>query len=174
MEKVCNTCGKREDMPAKRAKCRDCVSTYNKRYYASNRTTVLAQVKKYRAENPDKVRHAVSKSNKARWQRLRRQAFDAYGWWCACCGEDEPQFLCVDHVNNDGAAHRAEVKRQGISFGVFGWLQKNSYPDGFQTLCHNCNFSKHTNGGICIHQLTEGSTTILKGSTPKRAEARGT
>lgn len=36
-------------------RCRDCFSAYNKRRYASNREKFKADVKRYRAENPDAV-----------------------------------------------------------------------------------------------------------------------
>lgn len=69
-----------------------------------------------------------------------------YGGKCACCGEDEWKFLTIDHINNDGAAHRRVVKTY-----ITGWLIKNNFPPGFQILCHNCNFTKEAYGG-CPHQ----------------------
>lgn len=171
MEKACKFCGKTEDIPPRRARCKACTHDYNQAYYRANRESVKAQVKRYREENLEKTKAASSKANKARWQRLRRQAFDAYGWRCACCGETEPQFLCIDHVNDDGWLKRKKETR--VAFGTMGWLEKEGYPSGFQTLCHNCNFSKHSNGGKCIHQLTEGSETIPSGSTSKWVEAHG-
>ena len=36
-------------------------------------------------------------------QSYKEKVFDHYGWVCACCGEAEPLFLTIDHVNNDGA-----------------------------------------------------------------------
>ena len=35
-----------------------------------------------------------------------RRVLDHYGRACSCCGETEPAFLTIDHVNNDGAEHR--------------------------------------------------------------------
>jgi hypothetical protein len=31
---------------------------------------------------------------------------------------------------------------------------KQGFPDGFQTLCFNCNVGKYKNGGVCPHQST--------------------
>jgi len=75
-------------------------------------------------------------------------AFAAYGGsFCACCGEDHYEFLCIDHVDNNGAAHRKKVG------DVLSWLSKNGYPSGFQVLCINCNFAKgHL--GECSHVST--------------------
>ena len=66
---------------------------------------------------------------------------------CACCGESEIKFLCIDHVNNDGAKHRKEIG----SIGIYGWLKKNNFPNGFQVLCHNCNCAKGFYGK-CPHK----------------------
>jgi hypothetical protein len=66
---------------------------------------------------------------------------------CGCCGENELIFLVMDHVNGGGNAH---TKEHGIIV-LYWWLKKNNYPEGFQVLCHNCNFAKHILG-ICLHQ----------------------
>ena len=79
-------------------------------------------------------------------QRYRSAVLDHYGRTCACCGEDEERFLCVDHINNDGAAHRAMV-----GTGVNRWVVKNGYPEGFQILCFNCNVGRQLNKGVCPH-----------------------
>ena len=91
---------------------------------------------------------------------LRFKVMDVYGGrQCVCCGETGLTFLTIDHVNNDGAAHRrslrktADDKRGRSGSAVLAWIKKNNFPPGFQVLCFNCNLSKHINGGICEHQL---------------------
>ena len=80
-------------------------------------------------------------------QEDRKKAMDAYGGpICACCGETELVFLCIDHIENDGSSHRKTFKGS-----IYRWLRKNKYPPGFQVLCHNCNWGKSHNGGICPH-----------------------
>jgi Zn finger protein HypA/HybF involved in hydrogenase expression len=84
---------------------------------------------------------------------LKKQVFAAYGGYrCACCGETEPLFLCIDHINNDGAEHRRQlgVGRRGGN-DTYHWLKKQGFPPGFQVLCHNCNIGKHLNKGVCPH-----------------------
>ncbi len=91
-----------------------------------------------------------------RYAALKANVFQAYGGSCACCGESQSDFLAIDHVENNGADHRRELagKRYKSMTGVhmYRWLKKNEFPDGFQVLCHNCNFSKHLNGGKCVHE----------------------
>lgn len=107
--------------------------------------------------------------------RVRSEVYAAYGGaFCACCGESNLLFLTIDHTNNDGAAHRAEIwgkSRNGSGSALCGWLKKHGFPPGYQVLCYNCNCGKQRNGGTCPHLSNEGVTTIPTGSTPKRAEA---
>lgn len=85
------------------------------------------------------IRHGIN---------LRAQTLAAYGGACACCGETTPEFLCVDHTNNDGAAHRRSIG----SSSVYAWLRRRGYPkDGFQLLCYNCNCAK-ANYQTCPHR----------------------
>lgn len=72
----------------------------------------------------------------------RTQVFDHYGQACACCGAKGN--LSIDHVNGDGREHRTEVfgRPDVSSIGMYRWLVRNGFPDGFQTLCTPCNSSK--------------------------------
>ena len=84
------------------------------------------------------------------YYRLQEATFNAYGGYkCNCCGETEPLFLTIDHVNNDGNKHRKKFQSTGD--GLYKWLKQNGYPEGFQVLCMNCNHGKRRNGGICPH-----------------------
>lgn len=96
--------------------------------------------------------------------RLRDAAIKRYGGYvCKCCGEDEPLFLHIDHINNDGASHRRELRKKlGLKYSLsssrfYRWLKQNSYPEGFQVLCANCNLGKARNGGICPHKTQAGA-----------------
>ena len=71
-----------------------------------------------------------------RRHRHREKVFARYGTSCACCGATED--LTIDHVNGDGAEHRAALGNRDI----YGWLVVNGFPPGFQTLCGPCNRSK--------------------------------
>lgn len=99
-----------------------------------------------RSEEERKERRRAS-VRKYEWG-LRQKAFDHYGRKCVCCGESQEEFLVIDHVNNDGAQHR---KRVGNN--IYRWLRDNSYPQGFQILCQNCNWGRYVNNGICPHKL---------------------
>jgi len=92
--------------------------------------------------------------------KLRRQTkiFEIYGKRCVCCGEDNPLFLTLDHINNNGAKHRKETKS-----GNYDDMIKNPNKSKYQILCHNCNSGKHRGHGICPHNITiEQPKTILQ------------
>jgi len=60
---------------------------------------------------------------------------------CARCGFIDIRALSIDHINALGAKHKRENKiRSGD--GMYSWLIKNNYPQGYQTLCMNCQFIK--------------------------------
>lgn len=136
---LCRNCGKRKPLPG-HVSCRICYKRIQARYVTS--------------------KEAILKSQKKYIDGLRDAAYRAYGGYiCACCKETKREFLTIDHVNNDGAAHRREIGR-GV-FTLFLWMKRNNYPEGFRILCMNCNFSygmysycphkgkKESDGEIC-------------------------
>lgn len=96
--------------------------------------------------------HANPIDAKASSDNYRRsvleRTFNHYGWACACCGESNPGFLTIDHVNGGGNKHRKEV---GGGNAFYAWLIRQGYPDGYQTLCYNCNCGRAHNNDICPH-----------------------
>ncbi len=63
---------------------------------------------------------------------------------CPGCKTDFIEFLTLDHMNGDGAAHR---KANGLGTGgprLWRWVRAQGYPEGFQVLCQNCNHAKFT------------------------------
>lgn len=117
------------------------------RYRAENR---CASCGKDRGTAKNKVCPACIRRVRAKQSKRREVVLEHYGAACACCGELEETFLCVDHVNNDGAEHRKEIPGGNL----YKWLIDHAFPPGFQILCFNCNMGKHINGGVCPHQAT--------------------
>lgn len=99
--------------------------------------------------NKDLVR--VKEWGRSNTAKLRVELLAAYGGRCACCGEDTPEFLTVDHIRGNGAEHRRELMTPGRKVLLYPWLRRNGYPkDNFQLLCANCNMAKGR-GKICPH-----------------------
>lgn len=85
-------------------------------------------------------------------RKIRKEMFEAYGSFCSCCGEKHKEFLTLDHVNGDGAAHREKV---GKGWGALLDLRKRGWPkDGYTVLCMNCNFAKRF-GATCPHKIDQ-------------------
>lgn len=94
----------------------------------------------------------LSKRNlqsKLRRQNLRQSIITHYGGECKCCGQSEPKFLSLDHINGGGKKHKELV---GRSEKFLRWIIKNNYPNILQILCHNCNQAKGA-WGRCPHEL---------------------
>jgi hypothetical protein len=98
----------------------------------------------YRAKKQKEEREKIAK--------LKQAVYENYGMVCACCGEDNPLFLTIDHVNNDGFATKTSGGNRYSSTAVYRKIVKEGFPDTFQVLCMNCNFGKSRNKGICPHK----------------------
>lgn len=118
-----------------RWECKNCVAKRSKRWAENNKEYHLSY-----------MRNAMNKRN----AYIRQEVIAQYGGKCACCGETEPVFLSIDHINGGGRKH---IKSIGGNF--YGWLRRNNYPRGFQVLCFNCNYGKYKNGGVCPHQSSK-------------------
>lgn len=68
---------------------------------------------------------------------------------CACCGDNHKEFLTIDHINGDGAAHRKLIGRGGDK--LYAWLIRNNFPEGYRVLCMNCNWAIGIHG-YCPHE----------------------
>jgi hypothetical protein len=144
--RVCTKCGKyktREHFsiqPNSKYKggmqswCKECMSEYCK----FRRQSQLVHVRRIEKESRAKIRLEVLSHYSGGTPK------------CACCGEREIDFLTIDHVNGGGSAHRRSLGGARGS-GIYPWLRRNDYPDGFQVLCMNCNFAKGKYG-TCPHQ----------------------
>ena len=132
------------DERIRRRKARD--KAYYLKHYDAVRERLRSHGQTWRKENPEKVRVIQRRGRR----KLRKTVIEEYGGRCVCCGIDDFPFLSIDHVANDGAAHRREANLHAGR--IYGWLKKNNYPDGFQVLCYNCNLAKAHHGGECPHQ----------------------
>lgn len=112
---------------------------YLKRYYEKNKSRLLKQNKEYRIQNKEKL----ARNRTDRYQRLKEEVLTIYGKGkCACilCGFNDIRALSIDHVNGGGCVHRENINRCDI----YTWLRMNGYPNGYQTLCMNCQWIKRT------------------------------
>ena len=88
--------------------------------------------------------HKLEMSMQSREYNLKRKnrVLIHYGnGECACiqCGESRIACLSIDHINGGGNKHRKAI---GEDSRFYAWLENNNYPEGYQTLCMNCQWIK--------------------------------
>ena len=81
---------------------------------------------------------------KRHWQH-RLDAIAAYGGHCEICGIANPQYLTIDHIDNNGAEHRRKMMGGNIGgWNFYAKLKKEGYPPGYRVLCWNHNAARQT------------------------------
>ena len=111
--------------------CRKCRREYSKIWYR---------------EHPESIARIKKKQN----QKVRLDVVRIYGEKCTCCSESNPNFLSLDHVNNDGAYERNVVGMRNDT--LYRKLRREGRSDRYQLLCYNCNMAKAFYG-ICPHKV---------------------
>lgn len=86
-------------------------------------------------------------------ERLMNLFLSRYGTTCLCCGESSKCFLTIEHLNGGGSKHRKSLPG-GIE-RIIRDIRDRGWPDGYATLCMNCNFGKWRNGGTCPHVVSK-------------------
>lgn len=140
----------------RRHECKSCTKRRVKDWRVKSVDHIRATRGKYRQADIERAsRWNIDHADKHRthcldhYYKLQDMVIMAYGGYrCACCGEAEPLFLSIDHVNNDGKEHRKGLR----GMRIYKWLIDNHFPPGFQVLCMNCNHGKHRNHGLCPHK----------------------
>jgi len=113
----------------------------------------------------DYSRYEGKRRYEREWRaKLREEVLNEYGAECACCHEDNPAFLSIEHVGGWGGAHRTTVNDAAI----WSWLKKHCYPKGGEicptcsevheaiaVTCFNCNMAAAKNNHVCPHQDRE-------------------
>lgn len=155
--KTCSECGETKPLDGffkmtsrvigVQAKCKDCRAAYKAKTIGERRVKNRERRQANKAYYREKYKQYR--------QTLKKRTIDNLGGVCACCGIEDIRFLCVDHINNDGAAHRKSLfgnRRGGCSTKVYRAIHNEGYPrDKYQPLCFNCNMAKSFYG-TCPHQ----------------------
>ena len=170
---------KRDSSPEARAKKKEYhsrteVKVQKKEYYS--RPEVKAKQNEYNSRPEEKARRvAYRNSPEARVKQKeyqkknddqRLKVLQGYSKrlsnsdipCCNCCGlNDYLDFLAIDHVLGKKQMDSVpELVKIGYSSKLkdgklYQWIVDNDFPEGFQILCHNCNFAKGypRNNGKC-------------------------
>jgi HNH endonuclease. len=128
---------------------------YNRRYYEKNTGKVLAHNKK----NARKY-YLKDKANRIQqvrqWQgKVKQEVMVHYSHGkvkCNCCGEAEPKFLTIDHIDPTTKTNKSDSGNN-----LWGRLRREGFPEGYQVLCYNCNGAKGRYG-VCPHTYNKDKT----------------
>jgi hypothetical protein len=131
----------------RRRVCNSCINEYRKEWHKKN------------PQSAERHKAIVRQRNR----QQKEQVFDHYGRKCACCDEGEFEFLQIDHVGGGGKKHKREIGKRTI----YTWLIRNNFPDGFQTLCANCNHAKGRLG-VCPHKQQPSYSFDIPELKPRR------
>ena len=121
-------------------KNKEVISTKGKERYHKNLERNRAYGRDYHFKNSV----AISTRNKLRIKNERSEIYRLEDDKCKCCGETDPIYFQLDHVNNDGHLERKNRSRRGPKLTLKKYLEA---PEKFQLLCANCNWAKQQNGG---------------------------
>lgn len=149
---LCGAIKNKDGTPIKYRICKKCNNKKAQQYYLKNSKKLKKRTRLWKQRNKEKV---IGLSKRYR-RGLKIKALKAYNNnkepKCICCGETEIDFLCLDHIDNDGAKQR---KKYGLGTSFLKWLKAKNYPKNLrlQVMCLNCNMSKRIQGGVCIHRL---------------------
>src|SRR4051812_2473053 len=95
----CSKCGDHGHYP--HGYCPACRKEYSAEYYQRNKVRLRAAEQSRR--DRDRTAHNARKRQRSRL--AKREAVDAYGGKCDCCGEARIEFLSIDHINGKGRLH---------------------------------------------------------------------
>ena len=99
-----------------------------------------------------------------RKQALKVEVLSHYGGGkCICvkCGFSDIRALSIDHIEGGGNRHTKRIlKKSGSSF--YSWLKKEGYPEGYQTLCMNCQFIKRMEQDEYYHHNDNPSRVMAR------------
>ena len=148
--------------------------SYQKEYYS--RPETKAKLKVYRNSPKIKAKEKEKRDRPEVKEKLKNERIDTrlkvlqyYSKHlsnsdipcCKCCKELIIDFLAIDHIaGRTQMDSEPKLVKLGYSSKLEGsslqkWIIKNNFPEGFQILCQNCNFSKgkKKNNNKCAHEM---------------------
>lgn len=181
MEKICTKCKTLKNNFGKNSAsadgfmyaCKDCHNEYSKKYHKNhlqeqkirceqwredNKQHVDAYRKKHYWENKDKRDLKKAREDGRRYfKKLKAEIIREYGGKCTCCGEEEMDFLTLEHSRHDGKQHRLAVKTS-----IYNDLKRRGYPKdlGITVFCWNCQMATRF-GAVCPHKRGDKNAVDL-------------
>ena len=122
---------------------------YQKKYYQLHQDIIRAKSKEYYQSHREACKKYKNEYNREYFPRIKQLVLTHYGngkLICVRCGFDNIKALSIDHINGGGNKHRKQINRTS-SHKFYCWLKKQNFPEGYQTLCMNCQLIKKVDEG---------------------------
>lgn len=141
--------------------CLSCLERHRKNQRSENKVKKLARNNTYRGSH----KASLQQSRKLENLYTKIEVLTHYGngkLSCVKCGFDDIRVLSIDHINGDGAKHRRLILGASRTGGsqLYHWLKKNNYPQGYQTLCMNCQWIKRVDNNELSHTSHISSSSL--------------
>ena len=92
-------------------------------------------------KNPDKFKSKANEYQRNWNFKIKVEVLSHYSKTdypkCVDCGYDKIKALSIDHIEGGGTQHRRQIGGGGR---FYWWLRKNGFPEGYDTVCMNCNW----------------------------------
>ena len=98
--------------------------------------------------------------------RTRLKLFETFGYQCNCCGERNPNFLTLQHIEAgtnpyqrkrvDGKYTCGKIQSQVLAEAI-----RSGDRSKYEVLCMNCNWA-HGHYGECPHRLNLSADVVLE------------
>lgn len=128
-------------------KCPECGKQFERRSpiqkYCSGACRRRVEARSYYHRNKSCKRLQWAANFKKHRESTKRKLLEIYGSECACCGEDFPDFLTLEHKLRDGTKHR---EKAGSSLQTWKDAIESVDFDRYEILCMNCNWAKRFSG----------------------------
>lgn len=124
------------------------IKDHRKIYLQQNTLRTKSCSKKYWQEN----RLQIQIRSRKRRQATKLKVLIYYGAGqakCCLCSEKRLGALTVDHIYGSGQQHRIDLSGpKGSGSDLYRWLLHRNLPNGYRTLCMNCNILQYNIGRI--------------------------
>lgn len=117
---------------------------YNREYRKRNRDVLNEKRRRWNLLNKNERKQ----SNRAINQGMKALVLTHYGnGKCSCvkCGFSDLRALSIDHIDGGGTNHRKKIHQSNF----YWYLKEDNFPEGYQTLCMNCQFIKRDENKEC-------------------------
>lgn len=113
------------------------INEYSLKYQKENRDTYNSYMRNYLQNNYRQKYKEIALRKNTEIKQIVLSHYSNGKCICTKCGFSDIRALSIDHIDGGGYLHCRLT-----SDSLYRWLIKNNFPEGFQTLCMNCQFIK--------------------------------